>query len=69
LILLLFLLIKLNLFQAWQYRWQVIHWIGMNKEVYWYVFLRDDLTLDELKYVHSKVTPPDWVDLISGKRD
>jgi hypothetical protein len=69
LITMLFLLIKFNLFQAWQYRWQVIHWIGMNKETYWYVFLRDDLTLDEINYIHSKVTPPKWEDLINGKRD
>ncbi len=61
--------IKFNLFQSWQYRWGMIHWNGMNKETYWYVFMRDSLTEDELKYMYSKTTPPEWGDLINGKRD
>ena len=69
LIAILFLLIKLNLFQSWQYRWQIIHWSGMNKEAYMYIFLREDFTDEEIAKLHSMYTPTNWEKLIKGDRD
>ena len=37
-----FLMIPLNLIQSYQYRYSVIHWIEMDKEKYWQVFLKTD---------------------------
>lgn len=65
----LFLIIKLNLFQIWQYKYLIIHWSGMNKEYYKYVFLKKSLTHEELLYVHSIATPPDPDKMMKGDRD
>lgn len=69
LITILFLLIKLNLFQIWQYKYLIIHWSGMNEKYYKYVFLKEGLTKNELIYVHSIATPPDPNKMIKGERD
>lgn len=37
---LLFLFMSLNLFQIYQYRRGIIHWVSMTKEAYWSVFLK-----------------------------
>ncbi len=35
-----FLLLILSLFQTWQYKMTIIHWDSMSKELYWTVFLK-----------------------------
>jgi hypothetical protein len=65
----LFLFIKLNLFQSWQYKFQIIHWNGMNKEAYRYVFLKESLSDEEFRVFHSKLTPPDYGKMLRGERD
>lgn len=55
LVILLFLLIKLNLFQTWQYKYLIIHWAGMNEKAYKYVFLKEKLTKDQLIYLHNSL--------------
>ena len=37
-----FLMIPLNLIQSYQYRYNILHWIDMDKEKYWQVFLKTD---------------------------
>jgi hypothetical protein len=70
LILVLFLFIKLNLFQTWQYKYLIIHWSGMNEKAYKYVFLKERLTKEELLFLHdSIVTPPNLEKMINGIRD
>lgn len=64
-----FVLIKLNLFQSWQYRWGIIHWSGMNKSAYKFVFLRDRLEKEELDYLYKIITPPEADKMIKGQRD
>lgn len=64
-----FVFIKLNLFQSWQFKFQIIHWSGMNKEVYQYVFLKEQLTEEEFKVFHSKLTPPDYGKMMRGERN
>lgn len=65
----LFLFIKLNIFQSWQYRFQIIHWNGMNKEAYRFVFFKEHLTKDEMSHLQTIITPPKWEMLINGERD
>jgi 4-amino-4-deoxy-L-arabinose transferase-like glycosyltransferase len=60
-------LVWFNLFQSDQYKNLVIHWSGMNKEVYWKIFLRDDLSAEELRAL--RYTPPDAGKMIKGDRD
>ncbi len=37
-------LVKLNLFQCWQYDRSIIHWDQMNKEYYWRVFMKEEVS-------------------------
>lgn len=67
-VIILFLLISLNLYQSKQYKFLIIHWNGMNKESYKYVFLRN-LTKEELVHLHSMATPPNPQKMIKGERD
>jgi len=69
LITILYLFIELNLFQAWQYKYQIIHWNGMNKEAYMYIFLQEHLTKEEIAHLHTLYTPPEFEKLINGDRD
>ena len=63
------IIIKLNLFQSWQYRWHLIHWCGMNEKAYKYVFLKENLKEGELEYIQTLVTPPDTYKMLKGERD
>ncbi|MGZ4157932.1 MAG: hypothetical protein ACXVED_12455, partial [Bacteroidia bacterium] len=69
LITLLFIVIQFNLFQTWQYRWIVIPWSGMNKKIYNYIFLKDNVTKEDLIYIYSIRTPPDVIKMKRGERD
>ena len=64
-----FLLIKLNLFQSWQYKFGIIHWSGMNEKTYKFVFLKSSLTQEEREYLYKEVTPPDYDAMKEGERD
>ncbi len=65
----LFLFIKLNLFQSWQYKFLIINWNGMNKEAYEYVFLKERLSPEEYKIFSAKLTPPNYTKMLEGKRN
>jgi hypothetical protein len=65
----LFLLIKLNLFQSWQYKFGIIHWGGMNEKTYKYVFLKEALTPAEMDWLLKEVTIPDYDAMKQGKRN
>ena len=65
----LFLLIKLNLFQSWQYKFGIIHWSGMNEKMYKYVFLKERLSQEELDCLYEEVTPPDYNEMKKGNRN
>lgn len=65
----LFLLIKLNLFQSWQYKFGVIHWSGMNEKTYKLVFLKENLSDEEWVYLYKEVTPPDYDKMLKGERN
>ncbi|MGZ3863878.1 MAG: hypothetical protein ACXVPN_02060 [Bacteroidia bacterium] len=65
----LFLLIKLNLFQSWQYKFQIINYGGMNRDAYEYVFLKERLSPEEYKVYEKKLTLPDYKKMLEGERD
>ena len=69
LIIIFYLLIRLNIFQTWQSKYVVIHWNGMNKEVYKYVFLKPGLTKEEYKIVDTMLTKLDTEKMLRGERD
>jgi hypothetical protein len=37
-----FLAVPINIIQTYQYKKYILHWVGMNKEKYWKVFLKTD---------------------------
>jgi hypothetical protein len=63
------LLIEFNLFQSKQYQFQLIHWSGMNKKAYMFLFLRSDFSPEEIEYLHTLYSPPERAELINGNRD
>jgi hypothetical protein len=65
----LFLVIKLNLFQSWQYKFGIIHWSGMNKKTYKFIFLNDKLSKEDRAYLDKEVTPPDYSKMLKGERN
>jgi hypothetical protein len=68
LVVLLLLIIQLNLFQSRQAQLLVIHWSGMNEKIYKFVFLNDNISREELIWLHSIATPLDYGKLLAGKR-
>jgi hypothetical protein len=68
LIFMFYLLIELNLFQTWQFKYGRIHWSGMNWETYKFVFLRE-ITTEEANYLDTRFTPPDTERMKRGDRD
>lgn len=64
-----YLLVQLNLIQTWQCKFNVMHWSGMNKQAYWYIFLKTDLSQQEYDTVNRMVTPPDAEKMMRGERD
>jgi hypothetical protein len=64
-----FLLIQLNFIQTKQCKYSIIHWSGMNKEVYRLIFLRTDFNLAEKIYLNTKYTPPNSEKMLKGDRD
>ena len=68
-VILLFSLIKLNLFQSWQYKFGIIHWSGMNEKTYKYVFLKERLSPQEMDWLLKEVTPPDYPKMLKGERN
>ncbi|MCA0429691.1 MAG: hypothetical protein LCH32_04245 [Bacteroidetes bacterium] len=62
--------IKLNLFQTWQSKYHIIHWSGMTKEAYKYVFLKETLTKQESEYLYKYlIKPPNSINMQNGIRD
>jgi hypothetical protein len=55
LISLFFILIKLNIFQTWQYKYNIIHWSGMNEKAYKFVFLKESLSQKEYLYLKDSL--------------
>lgn len=46
-------LLFLSVFQTWQYRFTLIHWDSMTKELYWKVFLKTKRPADYDKYLRT----------------
>jgi hypothetical protein len=69
LVLIFYFCIELNIFQTWQYKYQLIHWSGMNKETYKYLFFRENVSREERQYLYTRFTPPDPEKMLKGERD
>jgi hypothetical protein len=69
LLLVFYLLIRLNVFQTWQYKHRRIHWDGMNKRAYNHIFLRSDINEQEMVYLSTLWKSPDPKKMIKGQRD
>lgn len=65
----LYVLIRLNLFQTWQYKYTLIHWNAMTKESYTCVFLRDSMSKEDIKYLRTTWKSPDYEKMLVGQRD
>jgi Dolichyl-phosphate-mannose-protein mannosyltransferase len=50
--------IYLNIIQTIQYDWAVIHWDNMNKQAYWYVFAKINLTEQERNHINHLYSLP-----------
>ena len=61
--------IYLNLFQSHQYRYHIIHWSGMTKEAYKYVFLKENFSPADRVYLETLFKLPNTQQLLKGQRD
>jgi hypothetical protein len=60
------LLIRLNYVQSWKYKYELIHYNGMTKEAYFYVFNRSQLSPEELKEYQKLIKSPDFDKMLDG---
>jgi len=68
-VLALYFLVKLNLWQTKLFRATIIHWSGMNRETYWYIMRRDTFNAADYEYLQSRFTPPDPEKMRKGERN
>ena len=61
--------VRLNLIMSLQYRQTIIHWNGMNKQTYWFVFMKEEFTQDDFKKREQLISIPNYDDMIKGERD
>jgi len=61
------ILISLNIFQTWQYKMKMIHWVGMSKELYWFVFLKTTFTQEEVDKMISMLKIPNGEMMFRGE--
>ncbi|MDI1355096.1 MAG: hypothetical protein PSX36_09265 [bacterium] len=64
-----YFLIQLNLFQTWQYKYGLIHYSGMNKKTYKYIFMKTSFSRQERLYLETLFTPPNAQAMMRGERD
>jgi hypothetical protein len=64
-----YLLIELNLFQIWQYKYGIIHYSGMNKRAYNYVFLKEKFSKSEHELLKTMFYTPNPDSMLVGYRD
>ena len=62
------LLIFLNLFQTRQYQYSIIHYDGMTREAYWYVFGKKHLEPAEYARRDELIDRPDYQAALEGNR-
>lgn len=60
-------LIHLNYSQSWKYKYGLIHYHGMTKEAYWYVFNKEELNPIQLKEYEALIRVPDFEMMLNGK--
>jgi hypothetical protein len=61
--------IKLNFVQLWQLKYGIMHWSGLNTETYRFLFMKEDFTKEDIKYLKSKTREPDYNKMLKGDRD
>lgn len=61
--------IKLNLLMTKQFCNTILHWSGMNKETYWWIWGRDSFTNDDYRTREAMIKQPDFEKMQEGKRD
>jgi len=59
----------LNLLQSNLYKHQIIHYDGMNKETYWFTFLKKRYTSEEIQHLTTLFKSPDYDARRKGLRD
>ena len=61
--------IHLNLMMVKQYKETIIHWVGMNKETYWFVFGKEKFTSEDFITREKLITIPDFEKMKNGQRN
>ena len=69
LLLVFYLLVQVNIIQSLQCKYGILHWNGMNKQVYWYIFLKTDFSPTQYDTMNRMVKEPDYNKMIQGDRD
>lgn len=62
-------LIDLNQTQSWKYKYGLIHYNGMTRDAYFYMFDKTYLNKEELLEFEKKIKIPDINAMLDGKRD
>jgi hypothetical protein len=61
--------ISYNLLMVRQYRIGIMHWAGMNKESYWYIFMKENFSEEQFKRREELIKKPDYDKMVNGERN
>jgi hypothetical protein len=59
----------LNLIMTKQFKKTILHWAGMNKETYWFIFKRLDFNSDDFAKRERLIQEPNYEAMKKGDRD
>lgn len=59
-------LIILNYKQSWKYKYELVHYNGMTKEAYWYIFNKEQLSAEELQEYGKLIKTPNFEAMLDG---
>jgi hypothetical protein len=63
------LVVYLNIYQTFQFKYVIIHWDSMTKEAYFQVWQKMRLTPEEVQKVQGALKTPDYIAARKGERD
>ena len=66
---LLYSAITVNLLMARQYSTTVLHWNGMTKEAYWFIYGKEKFTKEDFETRERLIKIPDMARMLNGDRN
>ncbi|MBC7862290.1 MAG: glycosyltransferase family 39 protein [Bacteroidia bacterium] len=60
---------RINLLMARQYTTTAMHWGGMTKEAYWFIWNKENFTQQDMEMREKLIREPDGQKMLNGERD